>query len=364
MRTLDWVHRWTGAAIGLLLALLGLSGTLLLYKTAWLRWTLPHAADAQVQDGAALAAASERLFADPSLVSILMADEDFGLHRLTYADGTGAYADQAGNLVVRWTSVWDRFELWLFEFHHYLLLGEAGGTVAALAGLVGIFFVVSGVILWWRSRRKFRLSLLPRRSSRGAILHHHRDLGLIVAPLLTLSMLTGAMLTLRPVSNLLLSPLSSAEAMAAATAPPAVQGGPLGRPDWRAIIDSVRAHYPDAEIRSIKLPTAPGGLISLRARQPEEWLPNGRTLAWFDPADGRLVDHRDALAAPAGSRIFNNLYPLHSAKVGGIAYKLVMTASGLALTALGSLAVFTFWASRRPRRRRQRAAELIAPFRT
>ena len=40
------IHRWTGAFIGLLLAVLGLSGTLLLYKDAWLRTTVPHAAEA------------------------------------------------------------------------------------------------------------------------------------------------------------------------------------------------------------------------------------------------------------------------------------------------------------------------------
>jgi uncharacterized iron-regulated membrane protein len=88
----------------------------------------------------------------------------------------------------------------------------------------------------------------------------------------------------------------------------------------------------------------------MRARQPAEWLPNGRTLLWFDPADGRLVDHRDALAMPAGSRLFNLLYPIHAAKVGGLSYRLVMTLSGLALSLLGSLTMLSFW-SRRLRRR-------------
>jgi len=58
------IHRWTGAFIGLLLAALGVSGTLLLFEDAWLRATVPHAAEARVSDAAAIAAV-ERLMADP-----------------------------------------------------------------------------------------------------------------------------------------------------------------------------------------------------------------------------------------------------------------------------------------------------------
>ena len=62
MRIIDLVHRWTGGLIGLLLALLGLTGTLLLHKDAWRRPFLPHAADPQAQDAASLAATAARWF--------------------------------------------------------------------------------------------------------------------------------------------------------------------------------------------------------------------------------------------------------------------------------------------------------------
>lgn len=348
MRVLDFLHRWTGALIGLLLTLLGLTGTLLLHKDVWLRWTLPHAADAQVQDSAALAQTAARHFAYSSErpSSILFASDGFGLHRLYYEGDRGAYADQTGELVTHWSSAWERPELWLFDLHHYLLMGETGGVIGGILGLIGLGFVATGAILWWRTRRTFAFRLLPKRLSRPAIVRHHRDLGIVAAPLLLLSVLTGSMMALRPVADMLLSPFSAPAEMRAATAPPEVRGGALGEIDWRRLIDRVRMLYPEAEIRMIILPAEPGGLIMLRARQPEEWLPNGRTLFWFDPADGRLVDHRDALAMPEGSRLFNLLYPVHAAKVGGLTYRLVMTASGLALTLLGLLAVVSFWSRR------------------
>ena len=58
-------------------------------------------------------------------------------------------------------------------------------------------FIVTGAILWWRTRRTFRLRLWPRRLTRPAILMHHRDLGIAVAPLLLLTAVTGTMMIFR-----------------------------------------------------------------------------------------------------------------------------------------------------------------------
>jgi uncharacterized iron-regulated membrane protein len=78
-------------------------------------------------------------------------------------------------------------------------------------------------------------------------------------------------------------------------------------------------------------------------------------MAWFDPATGAMVAARDAQAMPLGSRITNADFPLHAAKIGGLAYRLVMTVSGLALALLGTLAVVTFWGnpSGLPKRRKK-----------
>lgn len=63
-------------------------------------------------------------------------------------------------------------------------------------------FVVTGLILWWRPRRTFEWRLWPARMSRPAIVRHHRDLGVVVAPLLLLSLVTGAVLVFRPMTLL------------------------------------------------------------------------------------------------------------------------------------------------------------------
>jgi uncharacterized iron-regulated membrane protein len=234
MKWLDLLHRWTGGLLGLVLAVLGLSGAILVHKEDWI--ALPHASDALVSDPARIALATGRLLPAPrGGEALIYASERFGLIQLRGPGDAGAYADQSGHIVTRWDSQWQRPELWLFDLHHHLFSGEAGETVIGIAGLAGVFFVVSGTILWWRTRRTFRWRLLPSRLSRPAILWHHRDLGIVIAPLLLLATLTGTMMVFRPVAGLVLWPFSPPSAIEASLKPPKLASGPLAaRPDWRA----------------------------------------------------------------------------------------------------------------------------------
>ncbi len=337
------MHRWVGGLIGLVLAVLGLSGVLLVHKDSWV--LLPHASDPQVRDSAVIARTVARIMADPASRPdmISFAGPDFGLDRLRYADGAGAYVTQAGDLVTRWESQWQRPELWLFDLHHHLFAADTGETIIGIAALLGLFFVISGAILWTRTRQTFEFRLLPKRLSRPAIVRQHRDLGIIAAPLLFLSLLTGAILVFRPVAAVILGPSAPALIDASIKAPKSPPAEAAAALDWRAMILTAQQRFPDAEIRSLSLPRGKNGLITLRMKKPEEWLPNGRTTLWFAADDGRLVSARDASRLPAAVKIYNMLYPLHAAKVGGLLYKLVMTFSGLALTLLGSLTLWSFW---------------------
>lgn len=350
LKTLDLLHRWTGGLLGLVLALMGLSGAILVHRDALIM--LPHAGDARVADTAAIAATVERLMADPAArpERIVFASDSLGLHQLNFGKAGGAYVDQGGNTVARWASQWERPELWLFDFHHHLFSGDTGETVIGIAGLAGLFFVISGVILWWRTRKTYEFRLLPKRLSRPAILRHHRDLGILAAPLLLLTMYTGVTMIFRPTTALVLGPGASAAIDRALKAPQVPDAKVAEKLDWTGIIGTAKARFPDAQLRILGLPRESSGLIILRMKQPDEWLPNGRTTLYFAADTGRLVEARDALALPAQVRGYGTFYPLHAAKVGGLAYRVLMTFVGLTLALLGGLTVWTFW-FKRPRSR-------------
>src|SRR3546814_6034047 len=87
--------------------------------------------------------------------------------------------------------------------------------------------VCSSDLLWWRTRKSFRLRLWPKRMSRPAIVTHHRDLGIVVAPLLLLSLVTGTMMIFRPFAMAMVAPFGSVAETVKSMEPPKYESGPL-----------------------------------------------------------------------------------------------------------------------------------------
>ena len=353
MQLVAKIHRWAGGLIGLLLALLGLTGALLVWKGAWIAWTVPGIDKTITTSPLELAGVTESLIGNSSQAPnyIIFANHDVAVHTINTGSKSGYYAKSDGTVLASWDSIWGRLETFLFDIHHYFLIGDPGKTMTGIAGLLGVGFVVTGLILWWSMRKTFKFRLWPTRMTRPSIIRQHRDLGVVLAPLLFLTMLTGVMMTLQPVAALILLPFSSPAEMRAANARPEVKAGSAENADWRKIMTVAQQRFPDAHIRLASLPRKTGDPITIRMKQFDEWHSNGRTMVWFDGETGEVLGTVDALKLPQGSMIYNLVYPLHAAKIGGLVYKIAQTLTGLALTLLGSLAVWSFW-FRRPKTRK------------
>lgn len=238
MKLLSVLHRWVGGMVGLVLAVLGLSGAILVWEGDWIG--VPGADDAVRQHPGAMAQTIEVAASAPGELSrITFASAEIGLHQAIYTDGSGAYLNQTGEIVERWTSIWGRPELWMFDLHHFLFAGEIGKLVTGVLGLLGIFFVLSGAILWWRTRRTFAFRLWPARMTRSAIVRQHRDLGVIAAPLLLLSLVTGAAMIFPVLADAVLAPWSGAS-QPEQVAPH--ERTPRLEPGWESMLEQAVQH--------------------------------------------------------------------------------------------------------------------------
>lgn len=360
MQLLALLHRWAGGIAGLLLAVIGLSGTVLVWEESWIG--LPGADDPLRADprqiGQAVAAA---LAEEPALSRITFADDRIGLHQAIYADGGGAYLTQAGTVVDRWDSLWGRPELWLFDLHHYLFLGESGKYLTGTLGLLLLAFSVTGLILWWRTRKTFKFRLWPARMTRSAIVRQHRDIGVVASPLLIIAALTGSFMIFPALSDALLAPW--AKAADEAPAPPAATGSVGPDTDWEAVMANAQAAFHEALPRRLALPKEPGAPLALRMKQASEWTPNGRTYVYLDPVTAEVLAADDPARSDIASAIAEKYYPVHAGKVGGVLWQLMLTFSGLTLVLLGTLATWSFWFAKPagPGMRPQRRAAAIEP---
>ncbi|TXC73764.1 PepSY domain-containing protein [Sphingorhabdus soli] len=339
MRLLSLLHRWTGASVGLFLAVIAMSGTALLWKGSWIG--LPGAHDKPSRDPVAIGqAVAAALKEDATLSRMTFAGDEIGLHQAIYRDGGGAYFNQAGEMVDRWQSIWGRPELWLFDLHHYLFFGEIGEYVTGALGVLLLAFTITGLILWWRTRRTFRLRLWPARMTKSAIVRQHRDIGVVASPLLLLAGFTGTMMVFSNVSTAILSPLSDGNQVEKATysAP-----SPDKDTDWPALVAQSQQAFPGAAPRRLMMPSKPGDAIAIRLKQDFEWTPNGRSYVYLDPASRAVLETIDPARSDTAAKVTEKYYPIHAGKVGGLVWRLTLTSGGVVLALLGTLAMFSFW---------------------
>ena len=352
MKLLSILHRWSGGFIGLLLAILGLTGTILVWEGEWI--SLPGANAPVVEQVGTIGEIAERETA-AGATRITFASQEIGLHQVAREGGAGAYVAQDGTTIASWQSQWERPELWIFDLHHHLFAGHNGELVTGWAGVFGLLFVITGSILWWRSRRAFRWRLLPNKWKPGPITAHHRDIGIIVAPLLLVSFITGAGMIFDDAAKWVLSPFGKFEQKK----PPEVETS-TGPAPVALMLSEAKARFPNSELRRLTIPSKPGQAFSVRMRQPFEWTPNGRTTLFFD-GTGKMLRVDNPASGSQASSIVEKLYPIHTGKTDSLVWKLLMTLSGLGLTTLGSLATWSFWirkAKRKPvRSTRPMAAE-------
>jgi uncharacterized iron-regulated membrane protein len=357
------IHRWAGGLLGVVLVLVGLSGALLAQRHHWI--VLDGQSTATPLRSADLIAtiASRR---DLDARFVILPNEDFAYARVMTTGEGGAYVTAAGEVAERWTSRWARPEEWLFDLHATLLLGASGETINGVLALVGIAFLVTGIILWWPSRRLFALRPWPRRLDRARIVHHHRDLGLLSAPLLLVALLTGAILTLRPLSAGLMLLFSSPAELSRPDAPPPIVSAGLAQDfDWGAAFDAAQNQFPKAIVRVVGIPRAADQPVMIRMRQPGEWVERGQSMVWLHPQTGEILHVRDGHQVPQGRKAYFSMLPMHTGDVGGELWRAAITLAGVVLTALGGFTTWTFWRSRlgpaRPRRRPREPASALQP---
>lgn len=349
------LHRYLGLAAGLAVAVLGVTGSVLVYGDAIDRTLNPDLLSVRprgerVSPGQALAAVREadvsvrpdllRLPADPSRPYVFHGPG---------ADGGGGrravFVDPYAGRILGARPEHGGFVGGLFRLHANLMAGAAGRQAVGWLGVVLLVLCVSGAVVWWpriaRPRRFVEgLAVRWRSGSRRTNYDLHRAGGAWTLPYLALLALTGSGLVFYATAGDLLNAVTGSEPLPpppTSSGPPPAEnarpsasdttplraggreigrnaaGGPGGVASaaldraWR----EARTALPDAELTFVYLPTTPDGALGFRARTPSELHPNGRSFVWFDRWSGERLRVDDASRADLGPKLLHALYPLH-----------------------------------------------------
>jgi len=358
------IHLYTGLVLALVLLVFAVTGAALVYKEAYWQAVYPElrggppevAAD---DHAAAVAAARERF--GGKLRSVKLPEPGVPAYHL-YLEGGEAFLAPGDRRVIDVWGKTDRVMAFLFDLHAHLLAGETGELVGGVFGLAGTLMAVTGLVLWWPARRRFRpANLWPQGLSRRALLRWHRDLGLVFTPLILVLLLTGSGLVFYGMAGAILNGLFGdppSETGPVAVSARESEGGLGGVPDMEAVARA-QAAFPEARLVFVTPASGPDTPMTVRIKQDCELHPNGRTFVYLHPATGEVLKKVDPCSGPPGQTALHALYPLHAAKIGSQIYKIAVILTGLALAVLSVTGVVTYVRSLRRARngvRRKRPA--------
>jgi uncharacterized iron-regulated membrane protein len=324
------------------------TGVLLVWKEDYVRMTIPAAKvdfEPIPQNLAPLASAIEARYDPNEILLIEFPTTHFPLAKVRLTDTRYAYLDISGEVVDEWTQN-ERWEEWVYDLHHRLVMGDIGLTIVGFLGIGYIGLVVAGLISFWPVRRGFKLGLWPKGTSRLQLLLSHRNLGIISAvPLLLI--LTTAVITAFPekAQELLLEPFRGDEySLDFAENLDSISGGDSGT--WLPALQRAVASFPGAEIRTVQVPNdySPYRIVGLQ--QHGDPHPQGLSRIYIE-AEGGWMDIRiDSQAQHLSERLFNLAYPLHTGRFDNLTYKIYLTLVGLLVTLLATLGLISFCKSK------------------
>jgi uncharacterized iron-regulated membrane protein len=352
-RVRQWLrqlHLWCGLSLGLVYALIALSGSVLALQGPLLRALHPeltaHALPTPTQQAAVL----ERIVRDWSTQGLRSTDLPTAAlpsWQLYFTGGVRRYLDPASGELLLTRAPNTDVMLALRDWHTHLLGGHTGETLLGVLGWVSLFMLLSGLVLWWPRRGRLRAHLTPcTQPPARRWLSWHRSLGALSLPLLLLVTLTGTLMVYHGGSRHALQVLF---ADAPSVPPPAPIPARATAIDWAAVLAAAQRALPGAELHRIALPRADDGRVSVRARAAGEWHTVGRSVVWLDPYQARVLSAVDATGEDTGARLSNALYPLHAGGTGSFWWTLVLL-SGL-LPPFFLVTGFLYWRARRPVRR-------------
>lgn len=347
--TLSWLHLWVGLTAGAVFALIGLSGTVLVFHEDLLQWQHPQlvAHDARA-NGEVLSRILQR-WQPAGLRSIHLPEPDgLPVWQGFFEDGHRAYFAPADGSLLLERHTDDDWLLWLHEFHVDLLGGETGHEVVGIIGWIAVALLLTGLYLWWPKLGRM-LSHLKMYNGPPVRrwLSWHRSSGVLTLPLVLLLTLTGVGMVYHAAARTVLTGIFGG-------APPPVasprSSSPAQVTDWsRVLARAATALPPGARLTRTAPPAAGSDLIAFRARASGEWHPNGRSLVSVDRAGSTVLLRHDATSQRLGARMTEAIYPLHIGAVGGPLAKW-LTAFGGLLPAFGLVTGFLFWRRRRGKR--------------
>jgi uncharacterized iron-regulated membrane protein len=353
------LHMYLGLVIGLLLTMMGLTGSFIVFGEeidGWLNSNLlkveARGERASVQS---LLDAVRQAYPNEKLARIRPPEVIGDAAEICFAarrDPRCVYVDPHNAAILGERVPAQSFKARVVSLHRRLLSGETGETIIGICGLLLLVLAFSGLVLWWPGRKNAARRLKIKRGAGRyrTTFDLHRLIGICAMLFLIVSAATGAAMVFHQTFENALNGFSAQSAPPPKPVSTVIDSAPTLPLD--DILSRANAASPNAVTTFVNLPTTPNAPFVVRQRQASEWHQNGRTLVYLDQYSGAVLRVDNPLLAPFGTRASNNLFTIHTGRLGGNLTRALQVLVGFAPATL-FVTGFLMWLNRLGRRKQK-----------
>ncbi len=346
------IHLYCGLALGFMVTIVGLTGSLIVYKPETER--LMSAAMANVQP------LREKVSVDDLYRSVHAFRPTHRIDRLyTWGGPTAAwmfrtirpdgrrqyiYVDQyRGNVLGEYIMDGSLLQ-WIYELHDNLLLGKRGLAANGWAALLLTVLCFTGSVIWWPGARRVitGFHFHTRAGWKTQNYDIHKILGfLAVIPLAVLA-ISGAYYAFPDAYRKIAAGVSGTVSFLETPTSHSTSGTDARLDKVFTVATST---IPDAELTILTFPSARNGSFTARKRLAGDWSRLGNQYLYIDRYSGDVlrVDRLDRL--PLGARLVNAMSPLHYGSFAGHWSRILWIFMGL-VPGVPSISGFLMWWNR------------------
>ncbi len=383
-RLLTRLHRWSGLILLVLLFVAGATGGILAFRDDIERWVNPHLHVVRPEGRRAplqeVIDRVERRFtaARVSTITLQRQPDDSLIVYMNARPGSdpgeslpsqafvNPYSAEILGQRNRRQPVFSRENLvpMLIRLHHSLLLDTPGVWLMGGAAIVWLLTTAIGVALAWPTAWRRLTGWWPIVSVRTADgpykLNYdlHRAIGVVLLPIWLVLAFTSVYLNFPGLVR------GATATVTTISRPPSrpttAHGSPAVTPD-DAIARAVAA-VPGSTAFGFTRDFG-NGWYSVRLIAPDDINPTGNSQAYIDFSTGAVEALRLAAAGSAGERFIAWQFPLHSGAAFGLAGRLAVAASAVALVVMCATGLYVWWRGWTARRRERARTRLASALR-
>ncbi|MDX2267410.1 MAG: PepSY-associated TM helix domain-containing protein [Bryobacter sp.] len=348
-KVLFQLHLWAGIFLGLYFVVIGLTGSLIVYKKELERAAIPQLIQVPVKaERASFQALYEAVWAaypQASISNVFLYPEgvSWSFRLSENKERVQVYVNPYTAEVLGEDRYGGKFLQWVYDLHVNLLAGKTGVLLNGLGGFALALMSISGLVIWWPGLRFWKTGFVYAFRAHWKRQNYdvHKLVGLASAAILLLLGLTGSYWTWPKEYE---SFLAWATQGPAKTSAPRI--APIARKNWQdleSILQAARQALPEGEPSLFRFASRPDDVHSLKRILPTDWRTQGDDTVYLHPATAAVV-HIDRHAEQAlGVRLQRDIYALHFGTFGGHATRILWLLIGITPTVLFVSGLLMYW---------------------